>query len=173
MGGASLAHDLNLSRPNRLCAASLVQLVNRTRWVEIEFIPKGQSQATNPTCYVKVESLPVAEVLFSLLWFVLQTIAFAIGAAVYWNRPFRPSVAAFYLLCLVTLGAFLGSNHWWIVAGSFWLTAPSMICAMLLAGRLPAFFSCLSPHVAAAGVEAAHVAGPDLRTADRRRTAPC
>lgn len=40
----------------------------------------------------------------------------------------------------MTLGAFLGSNHWWIVSGSFWLTAPSLICTMLLPAVCLHFF---------------------------------
>ena len=102
--------------------------------------PLPVSQQSTATCYLQVQSLPVTEVLFSLLWFVLQAIAFAIGAAVYWNRPFDRASQLFYALCLVTLGAFLGSNHWWIVSGSFWLTAPSLICTMLLPAVCLHFF---------------------------------
>ena len=108
--------------------------------MEIEFIPAAGVHSQTATCYLQVQSLPVTEVLFSLLWFVLQAIAFAIGAAVYWNRPFDRVSQLFYALCLVTLGAFLGSNHWWIVSGSFWLTAPSLICTMLLPAVCLHFF---------------------------------
>ena len=86
------------------------------------------------------DPLPLSEVLFSLFWFLLQTVALAIGAAVYWNRPFDRASQLFYSLCLVTLGAFLGTSHWWIVASSFWLTAPCVICAMLLPAVCLHFF---------------------------------
>jgi len=118
----------------------LAQYADGTRIVEIAFIPEGQTLADAKTCYVTIRPLPLSEVLFSLFWFVLQTVAFAIGAAVYWNRPFDRASQLFYCLCLVTLGAFLGSNHWWIIASSFWLTAPCVICAMLLPAVCLHFF---------------------------------
>ncbi len=119
---------------------ALVQYQDGTRLVEIEFVPQGKTLADVKKCYVTIRSLPLSEVLFSLIWFVLQTVAFAIGAAVYWNRPFDRASQLFYCLCLVTLGAFLGSNHWWIVAASFWLTAPCVACALLLPAVCLHFF---------------------------------
>ncbi len=119
---------------------ALAQYHDGTRIVEIEFVPQGETLADAKKCYVTIRPLPLSEVLFSLVWFVLQTVAFAIGAAVYWNRPFDRASQLFYCLCLVTLGAFLGSNHWWIVAASFWLTAPSVVCAMLLPAVCLHFF---------------------------------
>jgi transcriptional regulator with GAF, ATPase, and Fis domain len=119
---------------------SLAEYEDGTRIVEIDFIPQGKTLSDAKSCYLTIRSLPLSEVLFSLIWFVLQTVAFAIGAAVYWNRPFDRASQLFYALCLVTLGAFLGSNHWWIVASSFWLTAPCVICAMLLPAVCLHFF---------------------------------
>jgi transcriptional regulator with GAF, ATPase, and Fis domain len=119
---------------------ALAQYHDGTRIVEIEFVPQGKTLAEAQKCYVTIRPLPLSEVLFSLVWFVLQTVAFAIGAAVYWNRPFDRASQLFYCLCLVTLGAFLGSNHWWIVAASFWLTAPCVVCALLLPAVCLHFF---------------------------------
>jgi transcriptional regulator with GAF, ATPase, and Fis domain len=137
----SLADDAD---PNELKVTEglkpLVQYRNGTRFVEIEFVPQGKTIADTKTCYLKIQSLPIFEVLLSLCWFVLQTVVFAIGAAVYWNRPFDRASQLFYTLCLVTLGAFLGSSHWWIVAASFWLTAPTVICAVLLPAVCLHFF---------------------------------
>lgn len=139
-GGASLPDDSDPTELTESELPSLVSYANETRLVEIEFIPEGSTRDKTQKCYLRQQSLPVIEVVSSLLWFVLQTIAFAIGAAVYWNRPFDRASQLFYALCLVTLGAFLGSNHWWIVAGSFWLAAPSIICAMLLPAVCLHFF---------------------------------
>jgi transcriptional regulator with GAF, ATPase, and Fis domain len=142
IGGGSLPMNSHLAPlKHKESLPSLWQDINDgTRFVEIEFIPAAGAHSKTATCYLQVQSLPVTEVLFSLLWFVLQAIAFAIGAAVYWNRPFDRASQLFYALCLVTLGAFLGSNHWWIVSGSFWLTAPSLICTMLLPAVCLHFF---------------------------------
>src|SRR5580692_11370370 len=128
--------------PNELRAegltSGLAEYDNGTRIVEIEFIPYGKTLPEK--CYVEIQPLPISEVLFSLFWFLLQTVALAIGAAVYWNRPFDRASQLFYSLCLVTLGAFLGTSHWWVVASSFWLTAPCVICAMLLPAVCLHFF---------------------------------
>ena len=141
IGGGSLpinSNSVNAKHAYRL--PPLWQDTNGTRFVEIEFLRAGAARGKTATCYLPVQSLPIAEVLFSLFWFLLQAVAFAIGAAVYWNRPFDRASQLFYALCLVTLVAFLGSNHWWIVAGSFWLTAPSLICTMLLPAVCLHFF---------------------------------
>ena len=130
--------DLNEARQKE--GYTRLAQIGETRFVEIEFIRQEAPLAKHAKCYVPIRSLPISEVLFSLVWFVLQTIAFAIGAAVYWNRPFDRASQLFYALCLVTLGAFLGASHWWIVAASFWLTAPSVICAMLLPAVCLHFF---------------------------------
>jgi transcriptional regulator with GAF, ATPase, and Fis domain len=118
----------------------LVSLVDGSRFVKILYVPHDGTKEKPVGTWVQIRSLPVAEVLFSLLWFVLQASAFAIGAAVYWNRPFDRASQLFYALCMVTLGAFLGGNHWWIVAGSYWLTVPAMICALLLPAVCLHFF---------------------------------
>jgi transcriptional regulator with GAF, ATPase, and Fis domain len=139
-GGGSLPPNFDPSTVKRRYRLPSLMQSSETGFVEIEYIPQGGTRKKTATCYLPVQSLPVTEVLFSLLWFVLQAIAFAIGAAVYWNRPFDRASQLFYALCLVTLGAFLGSSHWWIVAGSFWLAAPSLICAMLLPAVCLHFF---------------------------------
>jgi hypothetical protein len=37
-------------------------------------------------------------------------------------------------------GGFIGTSHWWIIAASFWLAAPCIICAMLLPAVALHFF---------------------------------
>jgi len=109
---------------------ALVEDENHRRFVEIEFIDQETSE--HKTCYLVVSSLPVGGVVLSLVWFVLQLGIFAVSALVYWHRPNDRPSRLFFALCIVTLGAFIGTNHWWIITGSFWLAAPCTVCAMLL-----------------------------------------
>ena len=115
----------------------------------------------------EIQSLPVTEMLFSLLWFVLQAIAFAIGAAVYWNRPFDRASQLFLRVVPCDAGSLLGEQSLVDCLGSFWLTAPSLICTMLLPAVCLHFFLVFPAHVAAARLAAAHFVGTDLRPSRR------
>ncbi|MGD9714939.1 MAG: AAA family ATPase, partial [Thermomicrobiales bacterium] len=133
---------------------SLVADVADHRFVEIEYFTAAavENSTLNPdgtisvpaaeqkTCYLTVGSLPSGGVALTLLWFFLQLTIFAVSALVYWHRPNdRPSLL-FFVMCIVTLGAFIGTSHWWIIAASFWLAAPCIICAMLLPAVALHFF---------------------------------
>ncbi|MCI0685232.1 MAG: sigma 54-interacting transcriptional regulator [Gemmataceae bacterium] len=77
-------------------------------------------------------NIPVEEQIPSLLWFLLKVSLFAVGVLVFWQRPHDPAAAQFYVLCVVTLGAFMGGYHWTHIATTPWLVAPFMVCAVLL-----------------------------------------
>ncbi len=117
-----------LKKPKMLPA--LVEDKEFHRFVEIEWIEQGTGE--HRTCYLAVSSLPTGSVTFSLIWFVLQFGIFAVSALVFWHRPNDRPSRLFFALCMVTLGAFIGTNHWWIIAGSFGLAAPCILCAMIL-----------------------------------------
>jgi transcriptional regulator with GAF, ATPase, and Fis domain len=76
--------------------------------------------------------LPAAELLPSFIWFFLKIFLFTAGAIVFWKRPDDAAAAQFFLLCVVTLGAFMGGYHW-----AHFITLPPilvvfMVCAVLL-----------------------------------------
>jgi transcriptional regulator with GAF, ATPase, and Fis domain len=76
--------------------------------------------------------LPASELFPSFLWFFLKLFLFSIGAIVFWKRPNDDAAAQFFLLCVVTLGAYMGGYHW-----SHFTTEPPilvafMVCAVLL-----------------------------------------
>lgn len=48
----------------------------------------------------------------SILWLILKLGLFTVGALVFWQRPSDPSASQFFLLCIVTLGAYMGGYHW-------------------------------------------------------------
>jgi len=48
----------------------------------------------------------------SIVWFLQEIFIFVIGARVFWKRPRDPSAAIFFLICVLTFGAFMGGYHW-------------------------------------------------------------
>jgi transcriptional regulator with GAF, ATPase, and Fis domain len=76
--------------------------------------------------------LPLEDFVPSILWFLLKVMLFCVGALVLWKRPADNAAAQFFLLCLVTLGAFMGGYHWSHIANRPPLILIFMVCAVLL-----------------------------------------
>jgi transcriptional regulator with GAF, ATPase, and Fis domain len=77
-------------------------------------------------------TLPLEDLLPTLLWFFLKLSLFVIGALVFWKRPNEATAAQFFLLCIVTLGAFVGGYHWNHIAPQPPLVIGFMICGVML-----------------------------------------
>ncbi len=75
---------------------------------------------------------PLEEMVPSLIWLFLKAALFIIGFAVYWKRPDDLSARRFYIVCVVTLGAYIGGYHWSYIAVNPILLIAFMICAVLL-----------------------------------------
>jgi hypothetical protein len=43
-------------------------------------------------------------------------------------------------MCIVSLGAFVGGVHWWVIAANLWLNIPFIVCAVLVPAVLLHFF---------------------------------
>jgi transcriptional regulator with GAF, ATPase, and Fis domain len=108
------------------------------RYVAIEFIDNDDQR--KHTSYLRVQSLPLGEVLLSFVWFVLQLGVLVFGAVACWNRPYDRTARLFLVMCVVTLGAYVGGYHWWIVSGRLWLKLPFSICALLVPAVALHFF---------------------------------
>jgi transcriptional regulator with GAF, ATPase, and Fis domain len=109
------------------------------RWVEVAFLPDGQ---TNPVkSLVAIQSVPTAEVVLTLVWFLLQMFIFVVGAIAVWRRPFDRPAKFFFGMCVLALPAFVGGFHWWLLASSPWLGPPFVLCAALLPVVILHFFS--------------------------------
>jgi transcriptional regulator with GAF, ATPase, and Fis domain len=67
----------------------------------------------------------------SLLWFMLKLALFTVGILVLWKRPTDRAASQFFLLCLVTLGAYMGGYHWPHIA-----TAPVLLVGFMVFGTL-------------------------------------
>ncbi len=74
----------------------------------------------------------VDTVLPSVLWFLLKLGLFVVGALVFWKRPDDPSAPQFFVLCLVTIGAFMGGYHWLQIITEPLLLPVFMACGVLL-----------------------------------------
>lgn len=106
----------------------LVELESGERLVAVEFLHDGAPR----TSLVFVQSLPLDEMLLTLIWFLLQLGIAAVGALAVWHRPFDRPAHVFFAMCVVTLGAFVGGFHWWVVASSLPLNVPFVGCALFV-----------------------------------------
>jgi transcriptional regulator with GAF, ATPase, and Fis domain len=79
-----------------------------------------------------LDNIPFSDMVPSLLWFALKLGLFVVGGLVLWKRPTDPSAVQFFLLCIVTLGAFTGGYHWsrLVTTPPFFLVF--LACAVLL-----------------------------------------
>ena len=60
----------------------------------------------------EVDYPPTRSYVWSCVWFLQELLIFAIGARVFWKRPNDDSARLFFLLCIVTVGAYMGGYHW-------------------------------------------------------------
>ena len=123
---------------------SIVKYPDGQRWVKIEFERKRLKQDDTPErhsgSFLQVQSLPLSQVTLTFVWFVLQLGILAFAALAFWNRPFDRSSRLFFGMCIVSLGAFVGGFHWWVIAASLWLNIPFVVCAVLVPAVLLHFF---------------------------------
>jgi len=83
---------------------------------------------------------PSGSVSLTLLWFVLELCVLITGGMAYWNRPFDKPLRTFFALLAVTLMAFVGGSHWWLISGSPLLTLGFAISGTLLPAVMLHFF---------------------------------
>ncbi len=130
--GADIAELMDVS-------PELIQDSAMVRWVRLEYYTQSQSgdRQSLPTwvrkeTYVQVQDIPTSDIVLSLVWFLLQLAVFAVSALAVWRRQEDRSAVLFFGMCIVTLVAYVGGFHWWLVAGSLWLNVPFIICGVLL-----------------------------------------
>jgi transcriptional regulator with GAF, ATPase, and Fis domain len=99
-------------------------------WVRVDF--ERASDSSLATCWRRVGTPEFEVVLPSVLWFLLKLGLFVVGAIVFWTRPHDPSASQFFVLCLATIGAFMGGYNWLYIATDPWLLSVFMTCAVLL-----------------------------------------
>ena len=128
--GGRLSSRSELTDDARGLLPTLIETDDGSRFVKIEFYQSATGEKV--TTRLMVMSLPLGEVLLSFLWLVLQFVIFAISALAAWHRPFDRSASLFFAMCAVTMAAFIGGFHWWVIAGSFALNVPFLVSALLV-----------------------------------------
>lgn len=101
-----------------------------SRFVTVSFLRPSTGESFKTRLMVK--SLPLSEVLVSFIWMALQLGIFSVSALAAWHRPFDRSARLFFAMCAVTMAAFVGGYHWWVLESSFLLNAPFIVCAVLV-----------------------------------------
>jgi len=104
--------------------------IGTDRYVEV-YLYRASDGSTIQS-WIQVQSLPLGEVLLSFLWLVLQLAIFAASALAAWHRPFDNSARLFFQMCAVSMVAFIGGFHWWVLSGNLILNLPFVFCALLL-----------------------------------------
>ncbi len=93
---------------------------------ETETVPARAYEA-----WCRLGLVPVRDLVPSLLWFFLKATLLFIGAWVWWKKPDDPAAEQFYLMSLVTVGAYIGGYHW-----SHLLVQPSLLLVFIVCGTL-------------------------------------
>lgn len=104
--------------------------IGTDRFVEV-YLYRPSDNSTIQS-WVQIQSLPLGEVLLSFFWLVLQMTIFAASALAAWHRPFDNSAKLFFQMCAVSMVAFIGGFHWWVLSGNLLLNLPFLFCALLL-----------------------------------------
>ncbi|QDU06730.1 sigma 54-interacting transcriptional regulator [Gimesia aquarii] len=126
------------SDPSELDVPFMVEIQDSGRYIKIEYWSTEQKLARS--AWIKIQSIPAADVAISLLWFSLEIVILAIGAFAFWMRPFDRTTRIFFIMGTITLVAFIGGYNWWIIAGTLALNVPFVIAAVLIPAITLHFF---------------------------------
>ncbi|WP_237170872.1 sigma 54-interacting transcriptional regulator [Paludisphaera borealis] len=95
------------------------------RWVDQKTGATREAQAV-------VRYAPTRSYVWSCVWFLQELLIFGVGARVFWKRPNDDSARLFFLLCIVTVGAFMGGYHWTEIVLRPLLIYPFVFFALLV-----------------------------------------
>lgn len=109
---------------------SLVQEKGGPRWIRIHWQQEQTGRMFESA--LALQPAPVGEAGLTFCWFLLQLAISGVGLLAFWSRPFDRAAQLFFAMCLVTMGAFVGGLHWWIMVGSYWLSLPFLISGVLM-----------------------------------------
>jgi DNA-binding NtrC family response regulator len=106
-------------------------IVDGQSLVRVEY--KRPGSPDNPRkVWCRVGHAPLETLLPSILWFFLKIGLFIVGAMVFWKRPQDRSARQFFLLCLLSFGAYMGGYHWARIVTQPVLLVIFMACSVLL-----------------------------------------
>ena len=90
----------------------------------------GQTQVSRVWC--KPGILPLRDLVPSILWIFVKLGLFLVGAFVLWKRPDDRAARQFFLLCIVTFGAYIGGYHWSRIVTQPVLLLVFVLCCIFL-----------------------------------------
>jgi transcriptional regulator with GAF, ATPase, and Fis domain len=102
--------------------------VDGQRIVRVRYFREGQEHQV----WCRLGPSPLETILPSILWFFVKIGLFLVGAIVFWKRPEDRSARQFFLLCIVTFGAYLGGYQWSRIVTEPMLILVFMVCSVLL-----------------------------------------
>lgn len=116
--------------PGTASLPSLGLLPDGQKIVRVVYIREGSPEKQATWC--RLGQPPLDVLIPSILWFFLKIGLFVVGAVVYWKRPDDRPAAQFFLLCIVSLGAYIGGYNWGRILTQPMLLAVFMACSLLL-----------------------------------------
>jgi DNA-binding NtrC family response regulator len=102
--------------------------VNGRRQVLLDFERHGKPR----TLWVEYGPTPLEALLPSFCWLTMRLGLLVVAAIVWWQRPRDGPSQAFFWLCVVSFGAFLGGYHWSRIVTQPIFLLVFMCCAILV-----------------------------------------
>jgi len=106
----------------------LSNMVGQT--VEVRWADAQSGETRRASAFVRYP--PSSSYLWSCLWFLQEMLIFAVGARVFWKRPGDDSARLFFVVCFVTVGAYMGGYHWTEIVAQPALIYPFPFFALLV-----------------------------------------
>ncbi|HCS54463.1 MAG TPA: hypothetical protein DIW81_23245, partial [Planctomycetaceae bacterium] len=104
--------------------------IHQAKYVRIKYLDTETGIVEKS--FLMLRALPTLEVVLSIIWCLLEFSVFTLAALSFYTRPSDHAGRMFFLLCFLTLPAFVGGYHWWVIASSPLLTFPFVISAILI-----------------------------------------
>ncbi|MCA8986246.1 MAG: hypothetical protein KDA78_01300, partial [Planctomycetaceae bacterium] len=100
------------------------------RYVRVKY--RSASTGAEELCWLMLRPQSTLEIVLSIIWSLLEFSVLALAALAYSTRPNDHAARVFYLLSLLTIPAFVGGYHWWVISANPLLTFPFAISAILV-----------------------------------------
>ncbi len=107
-------------------------LIDGQHVVRVQYQRPGDPENQVRSVWLKLGPTPPFTLVPSILWLLLKLGLFVVGVVVFWKRPSDLAAGHFFLLCVVSLGAFIGGYHFAHIVTQPVLLVIFMTCALLL-----------------------------------------
>lgn len=136
--GGALPAEANPKDLGATSELTLVEYPDQLRYVKVRFRRPGADSIL--TGWLQLERQSALRIGITLFWFILQTGITLVSGIAAWQRPFDRSLKLFCILSGLTLIAFVGGDHWWVISGRLALILPFAVAGILLPAVLLHFF---------------------------------